>query len=123
MKFAGIEVGGDTMIEVNGTPLSKMDEAEPPPFVKGAFEAVRAKKGLDHVTLRYILAIVVKSYCSELAFIGEFGCADYDTNTCYVVESDFGEEVSMMVALHELRHFYDGPHPWPEERGVREYKW
>lgn len=109
------------MIFIGNTPLSKMPDADPPEELREAFDVAKKAKELDHVKLHYILAIVAKSYSPALAEVGELGCAEYDTNTCYVVESERGgKETTKKVALHELRHFYDGPHPWLEEKGIRD---
>lgn len=105
-------------IRLNETTLSMMPASNPPEEVIAVFNAIKNLKGLNHITLHYISSKDAKKYCPGLTFIGEIGEADYNTGTCHVVESDAGIFTTMFVALHELRHFYDGPHPWPEEKIV-----
>ena len=88
-----------------------------PKRLEEIFEVEKKKRGLDYVGLHYISTEDLKRACPVEIEVGELGWADYENNICHVVESElFGEEKTIEVALHELKHFYLGPHPWAEEK-------
>ncbi len=98
-------------ISIRNYPASPIPEK-----LKEVFEVEKKKRGLNYVKLYYISTVDLKRMCPVEIEVGELGWADYENNICHVVESErFGEEKTREVALHELKHFYLGPHPWSGE--------
>ena len=109
----------ETYLLIGNVFLVEMPTAPVPKKVKNAWVSEMKKRNLK-VKLKYITANTVKGIVKKAGGnirIGNIGLAVYSTNTAYVVESENGIEETIATALHELRHFYDGPHPWKEEEG------
>ena len=108
-------------IWINGIPLYTLEGSKPPATLQEAFEEEIWAHGLVYLELKYILQetinIELRKENPKAGFeCGEMGEAIFGQNLVVVVESRFGVDTTIKTMRHEVRHFYDGPHPWLEEK-------
>jgi len=98
-----------------------LEGSKPPDLLQEAFEKEIWDHGLIYLEMKYLLQETLnaelRKVSPEAAFeCGEMGEALFGQNLIVVVESHQGVETTIKTMLHEVRHFYDGPHPWLEEK-------
>ena len=103
------------MIFINDKPIIDCPYYPAPKYVQEGFDFIKTHLGLFHINLHFVPTSWSKQILPNME-IGKLGYACYRNNTCYVFESERGDiYTELSVAIHELRHFVDGAHPWVEE--------
>jgi len=107
-------------IMINDIPLRDLSGTKPPELLRQAFEKEVWDYALIYVHLKYITIETVKKALLGPSITdfkcGSMGEADWKHGVAIVVESSYGIEETIKTMKHEVRHFYDGPHPWREEK-------